>query len=115
MKFDADKTFTKNSQIESGKRDAIRHKSVIQVAHSCTVLKGPTFSDRAGRKPDACPVVSQGGCSFPLCFSPKAEPSSAAVAVVCSSELDRESVDAFIAVFRLLDEWERNLHGTKVM
>jgi hypothetical protein len=103
--------------IDSGKRDAVRHKSVTQVAHSCTVLKGPTLSDRAGQKPDACPVVSQGGAFSPCASaqSGKAERSSAAVAVVCSSELDRESVDAFIAVFRLLDEWERNLHGTKVM
>ena len=76
-----------------GKRDAALPKSGVQVAHSCPVLKGPTLSPRAGRKPDACPVVSQ-GAHLPPAIKPKSgrgvgqSPTAVAVAVACSEELD---------------------------
>jgi hypothetical protein len=116
MQFDADLTFTENAPSDSGKRDAVRPKSGVQVAHSCPVLKGPTLSPRAGRKPDACPTVSQ-----VVQFAPYASAQSgrgvgqSPAAVACSSEMDQESLDRVIAVFQLLDEWERKLHAEKVM
>ena len=41
--------------------------------------------------------------------------SPAAFVVDCSSELDAESLARLTTFFRLLDEWERNLHAEKVM
>lgn len=118
MQYDGKKSFPDNSRFDSDKRDAVRPKSGVQVAHSCPVLKGPTLSERAGRKPGACPAVSQGG-AVPPCASAKSGRgvgrSPAAVAVVCSSELDRESIDRLIAFFQLLDEWERKLNAEKIM
>jgi hypothetical protein len=118
MQHDGKKPVPDNSKFDSGKRDAVHPKSGVQVAHSCPVLKGPTFSERAGRKPDACPAVSQGG-AVPPCVSAKSGRgvgrSPAAVAVACSSQLQREAIDRIIALFRLLDEWERKLNAEKIM
>jgi len=118
MKFDANTTLTENSKIDSGKRDAVLPKSGVQVTHSCPVLKGPTRSPRAGRKPDACPVVSQ-GAHFAPCASAKSGrgvgQSPTAVAVACSEELSAGDLDRLIAFFQLLDQWERKSHADKVM
>src|ERR1017187_2279318 len=118
MKFDANSTFTETSQIDSGKRDAVLPKSGVQVAHSWPVLKGPTLSPRAGRKPDACPAVSQ-GAHFAPCASAKSGRgvggTPTAVAVACSEELDAGEIDRLIAFFQLLDQWERKSHAEKVM
>jgi hypothetical protein len=101
-----------------GKRAAVFLKSGIQVDHTCPVLKGPTSSPRTGRKPVACPVVSQGAHLAP-CPSAKsrrgAGRSPAAVAVACSEELSADDLDRLIAFFQLLDQWERNSHAEKVM
>jgi hypothetical protein len=118
MKFDANPTFTKNSKIDSGKRDAVLPKSGVQVAHSCPVLKGPTLSPRTGRRPDACPAVSQGAHLAP-CASAKSGrgvgQSPTAVAVACSEDLDGDDRNRLIAFFQLLDQWERKSHAEKVM
>jgi hypothetical protein len=118
MKFDANTTFTQNSKIDSGKRDAVLPKSGVQVAHSCPVLKGPTISLRAGRKPDACPAVSPGAHVTPGASAKSGRGvgrSPTAVAVVCSDELSADDLDRLIAVFQLLDQWERNSHAEKGM
>ena len=116
MKFDANPTFTKNSKIDSGKRDAVLTKSGVQVDHSCPVLKGPTLSPRAGRKPDACPAVSQGAYLSPV-LQPKngRGVGQSPTAVACSEELDGEGLDRLIAFFQLLDQWERKSHAEKIM
>lgn len=116
MKYDADLTFTKNSDIDSGKRDAVRPKSGVQVAHSWPVQKGPTLSLRAGRKPDACPAVSQ-GAQFAPCDSGQSGRGvgQSPTAVACSSEVDQDSLDRLITFFQVLNEWERKLHAEKVM
>jgi hypothetical protein len=116
MKFDARSRFTANSKIDSGKRDAVRPKSGVQVAHSWPVQKGPTLSLRAGRKPGACPAVSQ-GAQFAPCDSGQSGRGvgQSPTAVACFSDLDQESLDRLVAFFQLLDEWERKLHAEKVM
>ena len=101
-----------------GKRDAALPKSGVQVAHSCPVLKGPTLSPRAGRKPDACPAVSQGAHLAPCASAQSgrgAGRSPAAVAVACSEELDAGDLDRLIEFFQLLDQWERKSHAEEVM
>ena len=118
MKFDANPTFTNHSQIDSGKRGAALPKSGVQVDHSCPVLKGPTSSPTAGRKPVACPAVSR-GAHLPPVLQPKngrgVGQSPTAVAVACSDDLNGDDLDRLIAFFQLLDQWERKSHAKKVM
>jgi hypothetical protein len=116
MKYDADLTFTESADIDSGKRDAVHPKSGVQVAHSWPVQKEPTLSLRAGRKPDACPAVSQ-GAQFAPCASGQSGRGvgQSPAPVACSSEMNQESLDRLIAFFQLLNEWERKLHAEKVM
>jgi hypothetical protein len=106
---------TRAQKSTSGKRDAVLPKSGLSVHPSDPGLKGPTIPSTAGRTPAACLIPQQGAETRPAALQHKtgAGRSPAVVAVACSSELDRESVDAFIAVFRLLDEWERKLHCKK--
>ena len=116
MKNDANRAKATRIESDLGKRDAVRPKSGVQVAHSCPVLKGPTLSPRAGRKPDACPAVSQ-GAQFAPCASAQSGRGvgQSPAAVACSSEMDQESLDRLIVFFQLLNEWERKLHAEKVM
>ena len=99
-----------------GERDAVLPKSGVQVDHSCPVLKGPSLSARAGRKPDTCPVVSQ-GAHLPPAIQPKSgrtlgqNPAS----IADSAELSADDLDPLIAFFQLLDQWERKSHAEKVM
>jgi len=115
MKFDANPTITKHSKIDSGERDAVLPKSGVQVAHFWPVLKGPTLSPRAGRKPDACPAESQ-GAHLPPVIQPKSgrDPVQNPAIIVDSPELDRERPDRLITFFQLLDRWERKSHAETV-
>jgi hypothetical protein len=116
MKNDASRAKTTRIGCHLGKRDAVRPKSGVQVAYSCPVLKGPTLSPKAGRKPDACPAVSQ-GAQFAPCASGQSGRGvgQSPAPVACSSEMNQESLDRLIAFFQLLNEWERKLHAEKVM
>jgi len=99
-----------------GKRDAVLPKSGLQVDHSCPVLTGPTRSLRAGRKPDACPVVSQGAHLPPVIQPNGGRPSGQNPPTIADSpELDTECLDRLIVFFQLLDQWERKSHAAKVM
>jgi hypothetical protein len=117
MKYDADLTFTENPDIDSGKRDAVPQKTGATVTHSVPGQMEPTFSPRAGRKPDACPAVSQGEKLRPMHLSKSGRGvgQSPTAVVACSSDIDQESLDRLIAFFQLLNEWERKLHAEKVM
>jgi hypothetical protein len=114
MISDAKLAETTQIEFDLGKRDAVRHKSGSRLT-TPTGAEGTNTLKKAGRKPDACPVVSQGGAVPPCASAQSGKAGRSPAAVACSSELDRDSIDAFIAVFRLLDEWERNLYGSKVM
>jgi hypothetical protein len=118
MQFDAKRERRKQSKPKLGKRDAVPFKSGVQVDHSCPVLKRPTLSPRAGRKPDACPAVSQGAQLAP-CASAQSgrglgqSPISAEGAVPC--RLDSSDIQALLDYILLLDSWERKLYAEKTM
>jgi len=110
-------TTLSNSQIETGKRDAVFPKSGSRLPTPAGAEETNTLK-KAGQKPDACPAVSQGGAVSPCASAQSGRGvgrSPAAVAVACSSQLDREAIDRIIALFQLLGEWERKLHAEKVM
>jgi hypothetical protein len=109
----------KTQKSTSGKRDAVLLKSGESVHPSDPGLKGPTLPATADRTSAAC-LVPQRGAETRLAVLQRKTgrgvgQSPAVVAVACSSDLNEDSIAQLIAVFQLLDLWERKLHAEKVM
>jgi hypothetical protein len=118
MKFDAIVALTDNTKIDSGKRDAVRPEIRPTVHPSVPVLKEPTLSRTAGRKPAACPADS---AIAPLreALQPKRErgvgQSPADAGKGGPARLSAEACQALVQFFQLLDTWEKRTHEAKTM
>jgi len=118
MEFDASVAHANNTKIDSGKRDAVRPEIRLTVHPSVPVLKGPTLSLTAGRKPAACPADS---ALTPLrgALQPKRgrgvgqSPTNASGGD--PARLGPEACQALVQFFQLLDAWEKKTHEAKTM
>jgi hypothetical protein len=119
MKFNAKITEpTYTTKIDSGKRDAVRPEIRPTVHPSVPVLKEPTLSLTAGRKPAACPADP---VIAPL--REALQPKGGGVAGQRPADANRgdpsrlsaEACQALAQFFQLLDNWEKRTHETKTM
>jgi hypothetical protein len=93
-----------------GKRNAGGLKSGDAVANSAPVLSQPTSPDTAGRKPEASPCSAKSWRG--LGQSPKDVDEREAPPPSFLTDADVRQV---IAVFELLDTWERKSHDSQIM
>jgi hypothetical protein len=107
------------SRIEMDERDAVRRNAGKTVANSVPGLMEPTFSVRAGRKPDAHPDAGPQGVILRPVHQHKswrvAGQSPAMLGAPQPSRWDQESIERLLAFFRLLDEWERESYAKKTV
>jgi hypothetical protein len=96
--------------MRTGKQSAVALKSGDSVANSDPVLRPPTPSARAGRKPAACPSHPQPQ-SWPGCGAGR--PAESAPREAGALSLSFRDVHQLIALFELLDSWDREVIDAK--